>query len=316
MGEVGFGFQVITLGAVLAVSSLFLGAAAAQDQSEAGEAALGAESPVERGAYLFAAAGCLGCHTDVKNKGAPLAGGRALATPFGTFRTPNITADAETGIGAWSDADFVRALRDGVSPAGEHYYPAFPYPSYTRMSDADMLAIKAYILSLPAVRRENQGHELGFPYSWRSLLGVWKALNFTPGAMQPDPGKSEGWNRGAYLVEALAHCGECHTPRGALGGLDRDRWLAGTTDGPDGEKVPNITPDEATGLGAWSSAQITGALRTGLLPDGDVVGSSMGEVVENSTSRLVDADRAAIAEYLLSVPPIVNQETRATQPDY
>ncbi len=274
------------------------------------------ESAAARGAYLFAAAGCLGCHTDVANKGPQLAGGRALKTPFGTFYTPNITADVETGIGGWSDEDFIGALRDGLSPTGDHLYPAFPYPSYTQMREEDMLAIKAYIFSLPAVRRENRAHDLGFPYSWRAMLGVWKWLNFTPGELAPDTGRGPSWNRGAYLVEALTHCGECHTPRGALGGLERDLWLAGTTDGPDGEKVPNITPDEKTGIGGWSANQITGALRSGLLPDGDVVGSVMGEVVENSTSRMTPEDRAAIAEYLQTLPPIANSAAPATQPDY
>lgn len=285
----------------------------AQDAAPAGDAG---DPALARGAYLFAAAGCEGCHTDVKNKGALLAGGRALNTPFGTFYPPNITADVETGIGGWSDEDFQRALRDGLSPSGEHLYPAFPYTSYTGMSDDDMRALKAYIFSLPPVRQENREHELGFPFNWRFLLGGWKMLNFTPGAMQPEAAKSAGWNRGAYLVEALTHCGECHTPRGALGGLDRDLWLSGTTDGPDGDKVPNITPDETTGLGAWSTSQITGVLRTGLLPDGDVVGSAMGEVVQNSTSRLNDDDRAAIAEYLQALTPIANPAAKATQPDY
>jgi len=300
-------------GALASLVGGFPGGLGAQEAAPAGDAA---DPALAHGAYLFAAAGCEGCHTDVKNKGAPLAGGRALATPFGTFYTPNITADVETGIGGWSDEDFARALRDGLSPSGEHLYPAFPYPSYTGMSDDDMRALKAYIFSLPPVRQENREHELGFPFNWRFLLGGWKMLNFTPGALQPDPAKGAAWNRGAYLVEALAHCGECHTPRGALGGLDRDLWLSGTPDGPDGDKVANITPDEATGLGAWSTSQITGALRTGLLPDGDVVGSVMGEVVQNSTSRLTGDDRAAIAEYLQALPPIANPEAKATQPEY
>lgn len=281
---------------------------------ESGPPALDPER--DRGAYLFAAAGCASCHTDVKNKGPLLAGGRALETQFGTFYSPNITPDPETGIGNWSDDDFIAALRDGVSPEGDHYYPSFPYTSYTRMSDDDMRALKAYIFSLPPVRQENRAHDLDFPFGWRVLLGAWKMLNFTPGSLDEDPTKSAAWNRGAYLVEGLGHCGECHTPRGTLGGLDRDRWMAGTPDGPEGDKVPNITPDEGTGIGAWSRSQITGVLRTGLLPDGDVVGSSMAEVVNNGTSRLTNEDRDAIAEYLLSLPPIANPEAKATQPDW
>lgn len=313
----------IGLAAVLAVGAF--GVAPAEDQAAGGSGPAAAiELPpideiapaLQRGAYVFAAAGCAGCHTDVKNRGALLAGGRALDTPFGTFHTPNITPDRETGIGAWSDEDFVRALREGVSPAGGHLYPAFPYTSYTLMSDDDMLALKAYIFTLPAVRREVREHELDFPFGWRFLLGPWKMLNFTPGPFVADPARGETWNRGAYLVEALGHCGECHTPRDALGGLDRERWLAGTTDGPDGDKVPNITPDAETGIGSWSASQITGVLRSGLLPDGDVVGAGMGEVVNNGTSRLTPEDRGAIAEYLQSQPPVLNREARAVQPDY
>lgn len=273
-----------------------------------------AQSPeVERGAYLFAAAGCAGCHTDVQNKGPIGAGGRALKTPFGTFYGPNITPDPVDGIGNWSDADFIRALREGLAPDGSNLYPAFPYTSFTRMTDADMLAIKAYIFTLPPVRQPDRPHELSFPFGWRLPLTFWKELNFRPGAFQPDPAHDEAWNRGAYLAEALTHCGECHTPRDWTGGLDESRKYAGTTDGPEGEKVPNITPDEETGIGSWSAGQIARTLEAGLLPDGDVVGSLMGEVVERSTSRLTKEDRDAIAAYLLTVPPLANPQAKATK---
>lgn len=270
------------------------------------------QAQIDRGAYIFAAADCGACHTNVKQKGPLLAGGRPLKTPFGTFFSPNITPDPETGIGRWSDADFIRALRDGVSPDDDHYFPVFPYPSFTRMTDQDMLDLKAYIFSLPAVSQANREHEVDFPYGWRFTVWFWKQLNFTSGAFVPDPAQSAEWNRGAYLAEALAHCGECHTPRGSLGGLDTSLAYSGTTDGPEGEKVPNITPDPETGTGTWSAKDLIRVLRSGQLPDGDYVGSVMGEVVDG-TSKLTDADRQAIAVYVLSLPPISNPDVKATK---
>ncbi|MCI0684726.1 MAG: cytochrome c [Gemmataceae bacterium] len=271
------------------------------------------QAQIDRGAYIFTAADCGSCHTNVKAKGPPLAGGRPLATPFGTFYSPNITADPETGIGRWTDADFIRALREGVSPEDDHYFPAFPYPSFTKMTDQDILDLKAYIFSLPPVAQADREHEIDFPFGWRFSVWFWKQLNFTEGAFAPDPAKSADWNRGAYLVEALAHCGECHTPRGWLGGSDTSAAYSGTPDGPEGEKVPNITPDTDTGIGTWSSADVLRVLRTGQLPDGDFVGSVMGEVVETSTSKLTDADRQAIAAYLATLPPVANPEAKAVK---
>jgi mono/diheme cytochrome c family protein len=296
----------------LAAFLLSIAPAALSPRPATGQAA--DQAQLERGAYLFTAANCVACHTDLKNKGAPLAGGRALATPFGTFYSPNITSDPETGIGRWSDDDFIRALREGVSPEGDYYFPAFPYTSYTRMTEQDMRDLKAYLFSLPPVRQANREHEIDFPYGWRFTVGPWQWLNFTAGELQPDPARSASWNRGAYLVRALGHCGECHTPRGWLGGTDEDYALSGTPDGPAGEKVPNITPHTGTGLGGWESADVVRVLRTGMLPDGDFVGSGMGEVVSFSTGKLTDADRGAIAEYLLSLPPIENPDAPATKP--
>jgi mono/diheme cytochrome c family protein len=260
----------------------------------------------KRGAYIFHAAGCKGCHTDTKRKGPLLAGGRAIETPFGVFYGPNITPDPVTGIGQWSDGDFIRALRSGVSPDGGHYYPVFPYTSFTKMTERDMLDLKAYIFSLPPVKKANRPHEVKFPFRFRPLLRLWKALHFTPGPVEADPSMSAESNRGAYLAEALGHCGECHTPRGMTGGIDNAKWMAGTNDGPDGETVPNITPDSATGIGEWDAGDIELVLETGIKADGDVVGSLMGEVVENGTSRLTAADRRAIALYLKSLAPIDN----------
>jgi mono/diheme cytochrome c family protein len=265
---------------------------------------------ISRGAYLFRIAGCQGCHTDVKNKGAPLAGGRALATPFGTFYGPNITAHPKEGIGGWSDADFVRALREGISPEGQNLFPVFPYPSFTGMSEADMLAIKAYIFSLPPADRVNRPHEVDFPFGWRFLLTFWKWINFSEGPMTSDPKQSEAWNRGAYLVKAVAHCGECHTPRDALGALDAAMDFAGTLDGPDGWAVPNITSDPETGIGRWSDGDLRFLFRTSLLPDGDAVDGVMAEVVENGTSHLNDNDLEAIITYLKALPPIHNKIER------
>jgi mono/diheme cytochrome c family protein len=268
-------------------------------------AVLAAEpAAVRRGAYLAdAAADCVSCHTDSEHDGRPYAGGRALATPFGTFYSPNITPDTQTGIGHWTDAQFLRALRDGMRPDGASLYPAFPYPSFTKIIDADVLAIKAYLFSLPAVHQVDRPNDLSFPFSWRLLVSGWKLLYFHPGPFHPSPGRSAEWNRGAYLVTALAHCGECHTPRNWLGAPEQGRFLAGTSHGPDGKPVPNITPDRKTGIGDWSEDDIVALLTDGQKPDFDFVGGAMAEVVQ-STSRLTEQDRRAIAVYLESVRPV------------
>ena len=262
---------------------------------------------IARGAYLANAADCEACHTDREHGGQPYAGGRALATPFGTFYSPNITPDPQTGIGRWSDEQFLRALRDGVHPDGANYFPVFPYPSFTKITDADARAIKAYLFSVPAVRQANRTHDVSFPLSWRFLQDGWKLLFFSPGPFRPAPNRSEAYNRGAYLVTALAHCGECHTPRNWFGATKPDRFLAGNPDGPDGKKVPNITPDRKTGIGNWSEDDIIGVLTDGHTPDFDKVGGAMAEVVK-STARLTEEDRRAIAVYLKSLPAIGSKE--------
>ncbi|HEY9548000.1 MAG TPA: cytochrome c [Kiloniellaceae bacterium] len=262
----------------------------------------GGDSAVERGRYIFDAAGCLGCHTDIKGGGQRLAGGRALETPFGTFYPPNITPDPETGIGAWSEEDFAAALREGTSPGGEPYYPAFPYPSYAGMTDADVADLFAYLLAQPPVRQENRRPALDFPYNLRFALDLWQALFFAPATFAPESGRDAVWNRGAYLVRHVAHCGECHSPRGWLGAVDQEQALAGNPRGPDGGKVPNLTPGPG-GLADWDDSDIAYALKSGMTPDGDFLSDSMGEVIEHSTSRLTDADRAAIASYLKDLPP-------------
>ncbi|HMA13460.1 MAG: c-type cytochrome [Bacteroidota bacterium] len=261
-----------------------------------------ADDAVTRGAYIFSAAGCLGCHTDAKGGGEPLAGGRALATPFGTFHTPNITPDPDTGIGAWREDDLRNALRHGTSPDGDPYYPAFPYTSYAGMTDADIADLYAYLMAQPPVRRENRPHDLDFPYSLRFTLGAWQWLYHEAEVFEPDPSKDAAWNRGAYLVRHLAHCGECHSPRGWLGAVDREQALAGNPQGPDGGRVPNLTPGTG-GLADWSDSDIAYALKTGMTPEGDFLADSMGEVIEHGTSRLSDSDLAAIAKYIKDLPP-------------
>ena len=273
-----------------------------------GSAAAAAESDtVERGEYLVRAGGCVSCHTAAG--GLKLAGGRALATPFGTFYSPNITPDPETGIGRWSDAQFLRALREGVRPDGANYFPVFPYPSFTGITDSDASAIKAYLFSLPAVRRQNRPHDVPFPFSWRFLQTGWKVLFFTPGPFRPAPERSVAYNCGAYLVTALAHCGECHTPRNFLGATRTGERLSGTDDGPDGQLVPNITPDPRTGIGKWEKEDVVELLRTGATPEQSHVKGAMRETIQDGLKYLSDADLEAIADYLFAQPPIVHDVT-------
>lgn len=260
----------------------------------------------ERGAYMLAAAGCVACHTLPKD-GAFLAGGRELKTDFGSFFTPNITPDPETGIGNWSDEDFVRAMKNGVSPDGYRYYPTFPYTSYTRMTRQDMLDLKAYLDTVPPVRITVPGHDLAFPFGIRTSMKGWQFLFFDDTPFQADTTKSDAWNRGAYLVNGPGHCGECHTPRNLLGVLDSGRPLAGNANGPEGDAVPNITP-HSSGIAGWSKDDIVWMLEVGQLPDGDFAGGTMTEVIEESTSKLSEDDRKAIASYLLSVPPLADTQ--------
>lgn len=262
-----------------------------------------AQDAARRGEYVFNAAGCLGCHTDSKRGGKPLAGGRPLDTPFGVFYSPNITPDPATGIGKWSFDDFRRALRHGEMPSGAPYFPVFPYPSFTRMTDGDIADLFAYLKTRDAVAQANTPHEVRFPFGWRFLMRFWRLMFFEEGPLQPVADKPADWNRGRYLVEAIGHCGECHTPRNALGAAEKDRGYSGVRGGPDGQNAPNITPDPETGLGKWSIDDITTLLKDGQTPDFDWVGSGMGEVVNNSTSKLTDEDRRAIAVYLKSLPP-------------
>jgi mono/diheme cytochrome c family protein len=264
----------------------------------AGSAA--AQGDAKHGEYLAAAAGCIGCHTETRQGAMPYAGGRALKTPFGTFYGPNITPDPQAGIGRWSFADFRHALREGRRPDGAHYFPAFPYPSFTRITDADLRDLWAYLRTLKQSAQPSRPHELGFFFRWRILVSVWKWLFFTPGPFQPDPAKSAPVNRGAYLVQALGHCAECHTPRNWLGGPKKDRALAGAKLG-EGSAAPNLTP---TRLERYGDGELKDILKSGLFPDGDVLGDTMSEVVRNTTSKLTSPDLDALVAYLRSLAPL------------
>ncbi len=264
--------------------------------------ALGPHTPnLDNGKTIFFIGGCASCHaTPNQTDKTRLGGGVALKSPFGTFYAPNISPDRNDGIGAWSEADFVTAMVKGTAPDGRHYYPAFPYPSYQRMRPDDLRDLLAYLRTLPPVQGRVRGHDLGFPFNIRRTLGVWKFLFLDGAPFMPDPRQSTAWNRGAYLVNGPGHCAECHSPRNLMGGIVRDQRFAG---GPsaDGEGwVPNITQH---GLSKWSEAQIAKLLETGDMPDGDTIGGEMGKVVSN-VKNLGAADRAAIAAYIKSLPPV------------
>ncbi|MFN3262534.1 MAG: c-type cytochrome [Pikeienuella sp.] len=253
-----------------------------------------------RGEAVFRISGCASCHAAPGAEGEArlvLAGGLAFETDFGTFRAPNVSPSPE-GIDGWSVADLANAMLAGVSPDGAHYYPAFPYGSYAKMEPQEIADLHAYMMTLPPSNAESPPHELGFPFSIRRGIGLWKLLYLSPEPVIAVEG--ETLSRGRYLVEGPGHCGECHTARNALGGPDLSRWLAGGPN-PDGKgRIPNLTPHE-TGL-TWSAADIAEYLRSGFTPDYDVAGGSMADVVKN-TAALSGEDRAAIAAYLKALPP-------------
>ena len=238
---------------------------------------------------------CVACHTDIDNDGAYLAGGRAFETPFGTFYSPNITPDVQTGIGDWTEAQLAAALTRGVGPNGDHYYPVFPYTTYTRMRSADIKMLFGYLRTVPVVNAPRRDHELKWFMRFRIVNWFWKLLFFKPGNPPSD--------RGEYLVKALGHCDECHTPRSLVGALDYQRHLTGNKNGPEGNPVPNITPDRETGIGRWGRSDLIRYLRNGVLPDGDFAGGLMVEVVDDGLSYLTRSDTEAIADYLRSLKP-------------
>ena len=256
------------------------------------------------GERVFWAAGCASCHAAPGAKDADrlvLSGGLRLVSPFGTFLAPNISPDPDHGIGGWSLADFASALKRGVSPEGTHLYPAFPYTTYTRMELQDIADLKAFMDTLPASDRPSEPNEIGFPFNQRILLGPWKALNLDSGWVMAIPPDAET-ARGRYLVEALGHCAECHTPRNAIGGIDPGRWMGGAPNPTGKGRIPNLTPAALD----WSAADIAYYLKSGFTPDFDSVGGEMADVVAN-LSHLPDADLAAIAAYVKALPPVAQQ---------
>jgi len=257
---------------------------------------------IDNGRYLVAIAGCANCHTAVGQGAEDLAGGRRVATPFGTLVAPNITPDPEAGIGGWSLTDFATALRRGLGPNGRHLYPAFPYTSYGGLADSDVADMKAYLDTVPPSDRKPEEASLPFPFNLRPAVGLWK-LAFFDAADAPQRSPEGGIARGRYLAEIVAHCGECHTPRNRLGGFTGGRHFAGTDDSRFNPNVPNITP-HADGIGAWSRAALVSYLATGIRPDGKTSGGEMGLVVTEMTARMTEADRGALADYLLQVPPL------------
>jgi mono/diheme cytochrome c family protein len=254
-----------------------------------------------KGELVFWATGCASCHMAQGAKDAAqlvLSGGQRFPSDFGTFIAPNISQDPEHGIGDWSLLDLANAITRGVSPEGEHYYPSLPYASYAKLEMQDVADLHAFLQTLPADPTPSQPHELGLPFSIRDSIGVWKILFLSedwalPGNLTPTAA------RGRYVAEAMAHCGECHTPRNQLGGLDTARWLGGAPNPSGDGRVPNITPAK---LG-WTAGDIVQYLTTGFTPDYDSVGGHMAHVVENM-ARLPESDRLAVAEYLLAVPDV------------
>jgi mono/diheme cytochrome c family protein len=272
-------------------------------------AALAAEPSPELIAYgktLVEAGDCAGCHTADAAK--PFAGGKRIETPFGAIYAPNLTPDRETGIGAWTDANFTRALRFGIAPDGSNYYPAFPYPYFTRMTKDDTLAIRAYLGTLAPVANRNKPPELRWPFGYRGLMRIWNAMFFKPGLFEPDQSQSAAWNRGGYLVTGLGHCGACHTPKNYFGADKQAQALSGGE--VDGWYAPRLDGAARTGLKSWNVEDITEYLQSGRNAKSHASGL-MAEVVVGSTSKMSDADVRAIAVYLKSLPP-ARRETRET----
>lgn len=253
----------------------------------------------EAGAYLARASGCISCHTDIAGGGAPLAGGTRFETPFGAVYAPNLTTDAEHGIGDWTPEDFARAVRQGVSPEGEPYYPAFVYAFYGTLTDREIADLWAAFQTVPAVAAPSKVPEMQFPFDQRWLLKVWRGLFLERPGTEPVAGKSDSWNRGKALVEGASHCGACHTGRNFLGGREVERKkFAGSDMLPGGGKAPPIDAESLRENG-WTQDRLSYALRTGITPDGDTFGSLMGEVVQHGTRFLSDSDLSAMAEYLM-----------------
>ncbi len=273
-------------------------------------AALANADPVKRGEYLARAADCLVCHT--APGGAQYAGGLAFPLPFGTLYSTNITSDKDTGIGNYSDQDFLNAVQRGIRRDGARLYPAMPYASYTYMTDADALAIKAYLFSLPAVHADNPADTLTFPFNQRWSMVFWSLLFNADTRFTPNTAQSAAWNRGAYLAEALAHCGECHTPRNLAFALDNRKKFAGAVAA--GWKAFNITSDKDTGIGGWSDDEVFAYLANGHAQGRGTAAGPMGEAVDQSFSQLAPADIHALVGYVRSVPAVTSSEPATIAP--
>ena len=285
----------------LRLSAVMLGALACALILKPQATAAAAPEPhgdAKRGAYIFAAGDCENCHTDKKAKGAFLAGGPPMNTDFGVFFAPNITSDKKNGLGDWSYEEFHRAMREGKGKGGELLYPVFPYPSFTGMTDQDIADLWAYLKTVPAVAQPSKPQKAKAPYGIRPLLTGWRVLYFHQGPLKPAPGLTAEQQRGRYLSEAVVHCQECHSPRNGLGAIEADKAYAGNPKGPDNQDAPNITP---TGIGKLTQADLQEMLKTGMTPDGDYLGSGMGEVIEG-TSKMTQADRDAIIAYIRTIP--------------
>jgi mono/diheme cytochrome c family protein len=263
-------------------------------------AELAGADQLTRGKYLTEAADCAACHT--AKGGRPYAGGRPFKLPFGTIYTPNITPDPETGIGAWSDAEFIRAVHKGIGKSGERLYPAFPYASYTLLTDDDVLAIRGYLKSLPPVHQANLPNTFGFPFNQRWLMAFWSAFFNPDHRFRPVSNRDGQWNRGAYLVEAAGHCGECHSPRTLMQAMDTRRKFAGGQ--AEGWNAYNITGDRLSGVGAWSAEDLARYLAEGHAPGHGVASGPMAEVVELSTRHMTPSDIAAMVTYLRTIPAV------------
>lgn len=293
---------------VAALFTAFLPICSAWAQAPSSPYGAPGDTAVQRGAYLARAADCVSCHT--AQGGAPFAGGYRIDTPFGPLYAPNITPDNDTGIGRWTADDFWRALHQGVNQRGQDMYPAMPYDFYTRLAREDSDAIYAWLRTVPPVANKVDVNQLRFPFNQRWSMAVWRELYFTEGTFKPEPGKSAAWNRGAYLVEGAGHCSACHSPRNALGGIEKDKAFTGAT--IDGWFALNLTAELHTGLAAWSAQDIATYLKTGSATGRATAFGPMALVVKNSTSQMSDADLLAMGTYLKDLP--ANSSLRQGKP--
>ncbi len=302
---------LIVVGALALVAAVVVWFLIAPKKLPASALAAGYAPNLANGEAIFIAGNCTACHkTPNQEDRKHLAGGLKLTSPFGDFIVPNITPDPKAGIGAWSELEFVNAMKRGTGRRGEHLYPAFPYPSYALLKTNDVRDLWAYMKTLPADPKATAGHDIKFPYNLRPALGFWKLLYFKADEFKADPAKSEAWNRGAYLAEGALHCSSCHTPRNSLGGPDDEKLYAGAPNlEPGGRFAGNITPHK-DGMGDWTEADMVSFLQTGTdkcfnEPEG------MREVTA-ATSQMPEADLAAIATYLHALKPIAGNPKHKT----